>query len=344
MRDGWNKPGKFGGDARCGRMRATALILLVLLAAPACKKIQPRAVKEAQAEHDAAQDKRIRQACASQASYERLKALAFEKAKDVRQGDTAVLDRLGATTVVRMEDPVVKSRDESLNVTVCRGKMVIDLPPGTEDAFNGDRQLTADVEYAAQAAADGSGLVYQLDGAEPIIYRLAAIDLKNGGRSAQPGAGPGPSPAPEVQVAENTAPAPVVTPPPAPETRARPPAPRPAPTRVATALPRPAMPRVTSEPPRPAQARPSFNCRYARTPSELMVCGDERLASRDRAMASLYYQAIAQTDPETRAMLRGTRDRFLARRERCRNPACVAAAYEDRMDEIDHIASGDWAR
>lgn len=72
-----------------------------------------------------------------------------------------------------------------------------------------------------------------------------------------------------------------------------------------------------------------------------MVCGDERLAARDRAMASQYYSAVANADPETRAILRRTRDRFLARRERCDAPACVAASYEDRMDEIDAIMAGE---
>ena len=72
-----------------------------------------------------------------------------------------------------------------------------------------------------------------------------------------------------------------------------------------------------------------------------MVCGDERLASRDREMASVYYRAVAEADPETRSILRRSRDRFLARRERCGGPGCVARAYEDRVDEIDRIMSGE---
>jgi hypothetical protein len=270
------------------------ILIAALLAAPACKKLEPAATKEAKAERAEAAGERTRQACASQASYDRLKALVFEKAGQVRSGNAVLLDRLAGTTVVRMEEPVVKSRDEALNVTVCTGRMVIELPPGSEDAFNGERRLVAEVEYAAQAAADGSGLVYQLDGAEPIIYRLAAIDLKGG-----------------TQAAAAT--------PPAPRARA---APEPAPVRAAL-------------------ARPSFNCRFARTRTERMVCADERLASRDRAMASLYYQAVSEADPETRSILRDTRDGFLARRERCGSPACVANAYEDRIDEIDRIMSGE---
>jgi hypothetical protein len=297
------------------------ILVAALLSAPGCKKLETKAEKQTKTEHAAADEKRIRQACASQASYDRLKALAFEKARDVRSGESAMLDRLAAATVGRMEDPVVKSRDESLNVTICKGRMVIELPPGAEDAFNGERRLVAEVEYAVQAAVDGSGLVYQLDGAEPIIYRLAAIGLK--GDRGPLGSVPALTPVAEMDVAAAAEPAP---------------APRP----VATARPVPAPPRASHQPEPPRRlARPSFDCRYARTRTERMVCADERLAARDRVMASLYYRVIASTDPETSAILRDTRDYFLAERERCRTPACVADVYEDRMDEIERIASGE---
>jgi hypothetical protein len=308
-------------------MRSLVPILIAAaLLTPACNKLETKAAKEAEAKSDAARNKRVRQACASQASYERLKSLAFEKAEEVRAGNTSTLDRLAAATVVRMEEPVVKSRDDALNVTVCKGRMVIDLPPGAEDAFNGERRLVAEVEFAAQEAADGSGLVYQLDGAEPIIYRLAAIDMKT---VAEPKVAP---PAPEpavVQTAER---------PPAP---APAPAPRPRPSESPRAKAEAPRARPEPERPRPALARPSFNCRFARTRTERMVCADEELAARDREMASQYYSAIAAADPETRAVLRGTRDRFLARRERCAGPGCVARSYEDRMDEIDRIMRGE---
>ena len=68
-----------------------------------------------------------------------------------------------------------------------------------------------------------------------------------------------------------------------------------------------------------------------------MVCSSDGLAARDRAMSSLFYSALADADPRTRGELRRTRDRFLAYRERCRNEACIADAYEGRMQEIRDI-------
>src|SRR5215208_993434 len=119
----------------------------------------------------------VRKACASQLTYERLKEYVFDEAARIRNSDPRGLDPLAAYSVVRMDDPVVKSRDDELNITVCTGRFVLNLPPGIQDAFNGQPVIEADVEYAAQAAADGSGLVYSMNGAEPIIYRIATLGL-----------------------------------------------------------------------------------------------------------------------------------------------------------------------
>jgi hypothetical protein len=293
-------------------------------------------------------ERRLQALCASSATYARLKEVAFEEAFRIRNADPTNLDRLAASSVVRMEDPVVKSYDEGSDIVVCGGRFVLELPPGAERAFNGERRLVADIEYSAQAAADGSGMVYQLNGADSIIYRLASFDM--------PTAPPQPAPIDgEVELAE-------VMPPPAvggpeegeeeaDEPRAAPtprstgePTPRPSPRATSRPSPTPS-PRATTaardrdEPPaRPrAVSNPSFNCRYARTRSEVMVCGSARLAAKDRAMSSLFYSALADADPRQRRELRRTRDRFLAYRDRCRDEACVAEAYDGRMDEIRDI-------
>lgn len=272
------------------------------------------------AELAAAQRERIRKACASEGTYARLKELIFDEAARIRKSDPRNLDPLAAAAVVRMEDPVVKSRDEALNVTVCTGRFVLELPPGVENAFDGERRLTADVEYAAQAALDGSGLVYQMDGAEPIVYRLATVGLT--GRpmpkivaAPQPSAPPGAPP--QVAIVEPAAPIRPV--PPVPPPRAH----------------------SDSAPPARVTARPSFNCRYAKTGTEKMICGSPRLAARDREMASLWYALMARSDPATRDHLRRSRDAFLGRRERCGSEACVDSAYASRMAELRRIAQGD---
>lgn len=276
-------------------------LLLGSLALFACSKPEPAAQPKAKASPALSQA-----SCGKQEAFEQLKAAAFAKAKSVRVGDTETLDRLGATAVVRMDRPAASGRDEALNVTLCKGRMAIDLPPGFQDAFNGDRQIVADVDYGVQAAADRRLRAYPIDGLEPVVYRLAAIDLK-------------------------TAPQPV---------------PRP-PTAIASASPSAAAGPTASarhsagpEPRLTARGRPSFDCRDIRSRADRMVCGDERLAALDRVAASLYDRAMDDGDRETREILSGTQGGFIARRGRCGTPACVAAVYRDRMDEIDRIAAG----
>ncbi len=286
------------------------------------------------------------QACASNATYARLKEVAFEEAAKMRTPDQVNLDTLASHSVVRMENPVVRSRDEDLNVTVCTGRFILELPPGAENAFDGKRRLDAEVEYAAQAAVDGSGLVYQMDGAEPIIYRLATFGMQGGPLPKIVAAAPAPDPAvpPAAEptlmppVAE-TAPRPAPPPPPPPvRTAERRPqaAPAPAPARAAAAPPAPAAGPATR-----VTVRPSFNCRHGKTRTEKMICASPRLAAQDRAMASLYYDLMAKADPATRGHLRRSRDAFLGRREQCRSESCVNSTYASRMAELRNIGRGD---
>lgn len=283
-----------------------------------------------EAARDRARAKQLQAACSSPATFDRLKQVAFDEAIRIRNADPANLDILSTHSVVRMEEPIVKSRDETLDVTVCSGRFILEVPPGAERAFGGERRLTAEVEYSAQGAADGSGLVYQIKGAEPIIYKLAAFDLKR--EAYRPAVTTTPQAPEPVPTPEQTRQAQAVPPPPA---ILRPPDP-PAPRRT-SAPPSPA-PRAEPPPRQAIRSSPSFNCRYARTRSERLVCADGRLGSLDRAMSSQYYSALSRADARTRAELRRSRDRFLGYRERCGTETCVAAAYRDRIDEIRDIS------
>jgi uncharacterized protein len=84
-------------------------------------------------------------------------------------------------------------------------------------------------------------------------------------------------------------------------------------------------------------SRPSFNCRYARTRGEIAICKNGGLASLDRQMAAQYYRAIASADARQRRRLKTTRDAFLRQRDQCRDEACIAARYRERMREIGEI-------
>jgi hypothetical protein len=331
---------------RMNRLAAHRCLLAALAATSlaGCDWTEPKtpAADERSAKQKLADGQRLRQACGSAQTYDRLKALTFDEVDKVRVGGSPILDRIAANTTVRMEGPVVKSRDAALDITVCTGHLVLALPPGLRDPFDGRAMLEADVEYSAQEAVDGSGLVYQMTGAEPIIYRLAALTLPKGqggralaGSMAPEAAGEAPAPtAPMPQIATASPPAPSEAPAPAPPPRA------PA-EMVARAPVAPPRPRDAAPPERVARtARPSFDCSRVRSRVLVMVCSDPALAAQDRAMSSRFYAALASGDERTRAALRGSRDRFLASRNRCATSDCVSRSYADRMEEIAAMAGG----
>jgi hypothetical protein len=258
--------------------------------------------------------------CASQATYDRIKLELFRRAAQVRTSDQAVFDRLSAYASVRMERPVLRSQDRELGTVRCAGRLSLDLPPGVA-VVGGRRTLSADVDYVLQPAADGSGDVVILEGADPIIIPLATL-ARTGETAAAPEA---PSAIAEAIPPDPSAPPPVAeSEPPEPATQ--------------SARAEPAPPPAASA----GQARPSFNCRYARTRGEIAVCRDPGLAALDRQMAAQFYRALRTADPRQRATLTATRDSFLRFRDRCPTNACVAETYRGRMREIRDIMSGDW--
>jgi uncharacterized protein YecT (DUF1311 family) len=90
--------------------------------------------------------------------------------------------------------------------------------------------------------------------------------------------------------------------------------------------------------PAPPRARPSFDCRYASTRSEELVCADPQLAAADRRLARAYEQAIAAGVP--RRYLRAEQDDWLAIREEAarRSPRAVANIYDQRTAELNDMA------
>jgi outer membrane biosynthesis protein TonB len=101
-------------------------------------------------------------------------------------------------------------------------------------------------------------------------------------------------------------------------------------------------PAKTNAPAPIASVRPSYNCRYARTRSEVAVCGDTGLARLDQEMAAQFNTAYRQATRAQREVLERSRLRFLYRRDRCQSASCIAATYRARMSEINDIAARNW--
>ena len=254
--------------------------------------------------------------CASQATYDRIKTELFRQAAQMRQNDQAAFDRSAAYASVRMAGPVLRAQDRELGTIRCAGRLSLDLPPNVA-VVGGRRTLSADIDYVLQPAADGSGDVVMLEGVDPIVIPLATL----AGSASAP-----PLPTEELPLGQlDATPGEVaVNEPQRPDGLAEPPA------------------AEESAPPPTASARPSFNCRYARTRGEIAVCSDGGLAALDRQMAAQFYRAISAASPRQRQLLRSTRDEFLRFRDRCTNNGCIAETYRGRMREIQDIMRGTW--
>ncbi|WP_114228008.1 MULTISPECIES: lysozyme inhibitor LprI family protein [Sphingomonas] len=261
--------------------------------------------------------------CASRQTYDGVKAELFRLAAATRGHDQATFDRLASYATLRMESPVLKSQDGATGALACSGRASIDLPPGLVVA-GGRTTLSAPLDYTLQNAADGSGQVITLAGADPITVPLATL-ARTGETPATSESGSGDATAPDAGSLDEpgVAPSPIA------------PTPQPLPVpRAATPPPAPTPPQASSD--------PGFNCRYARTRGEIAVCNDDGLALLDRRMTSVYVDALRNASSTQYALLHQTRDRFLGYRDRCANSACMAAAYRDRIREISDIMAGRW--
>jgi hypothetical protein len=156
--------------------KAPACLLVLALSLGACGKIKEN--KPAETAQTRTEAKRHKAACASSTAYDRMKRVIFDQAREQSNHRTN-LDTLEAFSFLRMEKPVVEGWDPALDVTRCKGRIILDVPPGSEQALGGDRRLAADIAYTAQGAADASGLVYALTGAAPIVSKLAAFSLSD---------------------------------------------------------------------------------------------------------------------------------------------------------------------
>jgi uncharacterized protein YecT (DUF1311 family) len=293
-----------------------ALVVLVLLVAYFASpgnsnqdKLTANELSQNEAQANAPSPEKL---CASKQTYDLIKRELFRRAAQMRGSDQAAYDQLSGFSVIRMENPVMESQDSASGAVNCSGSLSLDLPPGVA-VVGGRRTLVSDVDYTVQPAADGSGSVVLLRNADAIVTPLATL-----ARVAQP------SPTTPVETNELVPEQPAVPP----EVSPNPAAPPQQPQRA--------------HPEMPTTARPSFDCAKAHTKGEIAVCANSGLAALDRNMAAQYGRAVTTASPEQKELLRRTRDRFIAYRDRCPNRACIGEAYVGRMREIRDIMEGRW--
>ena len=294
-------------------MRNLTLILALCLTAAACG---PRDQDKLDDSELAGAPRNVEKAdtrCTSRAVSDEVKRQLFARAAQIRGSNADNYARIAGFALIEINGaaPLAEvSKDEQVD---CRGNATLRLPAGLKVA-GGRTSLGGDIGYLVAPGARGT---VSLGESDSITIPLATLTQNRAAAPRAPAAAPRPEPV--------AAPADELAPVDAPTTGARAdssPAPRPAST--------------------PADARPSFNCRLARTAGERAVCADPALAALDRDMAAQYRRAVASGGPRERALLVETRDRFLGYRDRCPSDSCIDRAYRGRMQEIADIVAGRW--
>lgn len=114
--------------------------------------------------------------CVSTATVAQLKRMAFTAARRLSSSDPVKMNDLEREASAAITMPLLQSHDAELDRTVCTGRLRIDVPVGARSIF-GEDELLADITYSMQPAADGSGLVYQVDDFGRIESAIGYADL-----------------------------------------------------------------------------------------------------------------------------------------------------------------------
>jgi hypothetical protein len=275
-----------------GGLRAVPLACLLLAACNTAPPQQVTAETKEKVENAEAD-------CTARAAVDALRDQVFDAAIAKVEGNEATkLNSLRSVIQGRLENPLVQAHDPALKRTQCAGRLVFGLPPNTQKAFEGATQLIAEVNFSAQPAADGSGLVVEANGYETIVDQLiAGAQKKRTVRVPVPG---------EPKLRTDF-------------------------TNMFEADDRPSEAiRELSDPlPSPdATAKPSFSCKGDRNKVERMICDDAGLAYQDQTMASAYRDARERTPADRRAGLEAVRNKYLGQRNRCTDAACIGTTYD----------------
>lgn len=85
----------------------------------------------------------------------------------------------------------------------------------------------------------------------------------------------------------------------------------------------------------PSTITPSFNCRYAKTPDEVVICQNPTLSEMDVKLAKLYFGYRNLISGLARHRLELDQATWLQSRMSCgRDVRCVAKAYKERVDYL----------
>jgi hypothetical protein len=83
-------------------------------------------------------------------------------------------------------------------------------------------------------------------------------------------------------------------------------------------------------------AQPSFDCAKARSPAEVLICGDPELAALDNEFSTLYKRALGVVT-EKATFIRASRNELRQRELTCFDKSCLVAWYAVRRSSLEGV-------
>lgn len=282
-------------------MRPLLTLLILATALGACGRHNPDRLDDNQLASVAVdKTKSPDERCAAAAAQEAVKRELFRRAAEVRGSNAEAYEKIASFSVLVVEGAAPVAAVAASEAVDCRARGTLRLPPGLH-AAGGRTSLSGDLAFSIGA---DRGATVSLSQGDAIILPLATLTQQRG-TTSQPLPPSIPVPLPVVPTAPQS-------------TFGMSPSPK----------------------PRAVGPGPSFNCARANARSEMAVCASSGLSALDRSMADHFRFALTRADPDQARALEGTRNRFLAYRDRCGSDACIAQAYRGRIREIDDIIAG----
>ena len=128
--------------------------------------------------------------CGDPSTYDTIKEIVFDEARDRIAGDPVALNDLRRSVSVSMKFPVVTAVLNDLDRTDCSGRLILGIPPVAREAFGGEPELKADLNYSVQPAADGSGSVVTANGFGFLVNQIVVAENQRALRKLASRGGP----------------------------------------------------------------------------------------------------------------------------------------------------------
>jgi uncharacterized protein len=84
----------------------------------------------------------------------------------------------------------------------------------------------------------------------------------------------------------------------------------------------------------------SFNCTFAKSPTEVAICRDASLGAMDEKMADTFFKLRQQLPKDGLQQLKSGQKDFMSRRNFCGTDGdCIEGMYAERMETLCNLAN-----